>query len=132
MFIASRCFHLPLSLVSAVLNKGTVLASRGPLSSVSPIQPQYSPDTPEGSKAVPMMSYPSCGHGALPPNPPAVSFLCPSLRFSSVAGMTEMQELKKVTELRSRLRAVSEAGVGGCKSRAGGPWSSGAAVTTLS
>lgn len=30
-----------------------------------------------------------------------------------MAGMTEMQELKKVTELRSRLRAVSEAGVGG-------------------
>lgn len=132
MFIASCCVHQPPSLVSAVLNKGITLVSRGPLRLVPLIQPQYSPDTPEGSKAVPKMSYPSCGHGVLPPNPPAVSFLCPSLRFSSVAGMLEMPELKKVTELRSRLRAVSEAGMGGCKSRAGGPWSSGAAVRTLS
>ncbi|XP_047560907.1 inhibitor of nuclear factor kappa-B kinase subunit epsilon isoform X9 [Lutra lutra] len=42
----------------------------------------------------------------------ALLFLSSSLgteRFSSVAGMTEMQELKKVTELRSRLRALAEA-----------------------
>ncbi|XP_040317984.1 inhibitor of nuclear factor kappa-B kinase subunit epsilon isoform X6 [Herpailurus yagouaroundi] len=42
----------------------------------------------------------------------ALLFLSSSLgteRFSSVAGMPEMQELKKVTELRSKLRALAEA-----------------------
>nr|XP_055189877.1 inhibitor of nuclear factor kappa-B kinase subunit epsilon isoform X4 [Nyctereutes procyonoides] len=42
----------------------------------------------------------------------ALLFLSSSLgteRFSSVAGMPEMQELKRVTELRSRLRALVEA-----------------------
>ncbi|XP_044937054.1 inhibitor of nuclear factor kappa-B kinase subunit epsilon isoform X4 [Mustela putorius furo] len=40
----------------------------------------------------------------------ALLFLSSSLGTeSSVAGMTEMQELKKVTELRSRLRALAEA-----------------------
>ncbi|XP_030158796.1 inhibitor of nuclear factor kappa-B kinase subunit epsilon isoform X4 [Lynx canadensis] len=42
----------------------------------------------------------------------ALLFLSSSLgteRFSSVAGMPEMQELKRVTELRSKLRALAEA-----------------------
>ncbi|XP_029791478.1 inhibitor of nuclear factor kappa-B kinase subunit epsilon isoform X5 [Suricata suricatta] len=42
----------------------------------------------------------------------ALLFLSSSLgteRFSSVAGMPEMQELKRITELRSKLRALAEA-----------------------
>lgn len=33
-------------------------------------------------------------------------------RFSNVAGVPEIQELKRAAELRSKLRTVSEAGVG--------------------
>ncbi|XP_077934439.1 inhibitor of nuclear factor kappa-B kinase subunit epsilon isoform X6 [Halichoerus grypus] len=72
-------------------------------------QPGHREVPPEASKPVPKMSYSSCGRGAVPPDPPAVSFLCPSWRFSSVAGMPEMEELKRVTELRSKLRALAEA-----------------------
>lgn len=46
-----------------------------------------------------------------------------------MARMPEIQELKRATELRSKLRAVSEAGARGTvSSRAGGQWSSQAAI----
>lgn len=40
-------------------------------------------------------------------------------RFSNLAGLPEIQELKKATELRSQLRTVSE-GAGWVRGRAGG------------
>lgn len=53
-----------------------------------------------------------------------------------MAGVQEIQELKRVAEMRSQLRTVSEAGVGGGLSgaeprRGGGQWSSQASHQSL-
>lgn len=45
-----------------------------------------------------------------------------------MARMPEIQELKRATELRSKLRAVSEAGAGVRSAAEGGQWSSQAAI----
>lgn len=62
----------------------------------------------------------------LPPEPPniALSLFPPTPRFSSGAGMPDVQERKEATELRTRLQTVSEAGgqsFTGTRGRESGP-----------
>lgn len=73
-------------------------------------QPQDSPETPQASVL---------SQGCPAPNAP---FSVLPSRFSNMAGMPEVQELKRAAELRSQLRTVSggERGGGRVRSRAEG------------
>uniref|UniRef100_G1NYM5 Inhibitor of nuclear factor kappa B kinase subunit epsilon n=1 Tax=Myotis lucifugus TaxID=59463 RepID=G1NYM5_MYOLU len=84
------------SLFIAVLSHVTMWVTRGLFKLVPLPQPQDSPDTPQASVL---------SQGCHAPN---ASFSVLPSRFSNMAGMPEVQELKRAAELRSQLRTLAE------------------------